>query len=139
VQMLIAGALTLATALAIGERVDVAEVSGKAMVALAYLVVPGSILAYTAFVWLLQNASVSTATTYAYVNPMVALFLGWAFVDEAIGRATLASAVVIVVAVAVVLRREGEARRVRRREAPESTEVGPPVAAPLSPNRSGVM
>jgi drug/metabolite transporter (DMT)-like permease len=111
VQMLFAGAVTLGTGLAIGERVDVDEISAKSMLALVYLVVPGSILAYTAFVWLLQNASVSTATTYAYVNPVIALFLGWAVVDEPLGALTVASAAVIIAAVAVVLAREANVAR----------------------------
>ncbi len=114
-QMLFAGALTLATGLVIGERVDFDEISATAVIAFLYLVVPGSIVAYTAFVWLLQNASVSTATTYAYVNPVIALFLGWALVDEALGTLTLASAAVIVAAVAVVLSREVDTVRDRRR------------------------
>jgi drug/metabolite transporter (DMT)-like permease len=116
VQMLFAGALTLATGLAIGERADLGEITAKGFIALAYLVVPGSILAYTAFVWLLQNASVSTATTYAYVNPVIALFLGWALVDEPIAPLTLASAAIVVAAVAVVIRREGDTERERRRQ-----------------------
>ncbi len=110
VQMLFAGALTLATGLAIGERVELGEVSARAVLALSYLVLPGSILAYTAFVWLLQNASVSTATTYAYVNPVIALFLGWALVEEEVGRVTIVSAGVIVAAVAIVLRRNARSR-----------------------------
>ncbi|MDQ3822033.1 MAG: EamA family transporter [Actinomycetota bacterium] len=118
VQMVFAGALMVVAGLAIGERVAVGDVSGEALVALAYLVVPGSLLAYTAFVWLLQNASVSTATTYAYVNPVVALLLGWALVDEPVSALTLASAATIVGSVAIVLRREaGVAREVPRRRA----------------------
>ncbi len=104
--MLFAGALTLLVGLAIGERVQLGDVSSRALIALAYLVVPGSIIAYTAFIWLLQSTSLSTATTYAYVNPAVALFLGWAVADEAVGAVTLASAAIIVVAVAVVIRRD---------------------------------
>ena len=75
------------------------------------MVVPGSILAYTAFVWPLQNAPVSTTTTYAYVNPVTALFLGWAVADDAVGGLTLVSAAVIVAAVVVVLGRESYAAR----------------------------
>jgi drug/metabolite transporter (DMT)-like permease len=115
VQMLFAGALTLASGLALGERTDLGEITPRAVIAFAYLVVPGSILAYTAFVWLLQNASVSTATTYAYVNPVIALLLGWALVDEPITPLTLASAAVVVAAVAVVLRRDAPTERTRRR------------------------
>jgi drug/metabolite transporter (DMT)-like permease len=83
-QMLAAGVATVATALAVGEGADVevAELSAASLVAFAYLVGPGSILGYTAFLWLLQNAPVSTATTYAYVNPVVAVFLGWLVLSE---------------------------------------------------------
>ena len=135
VQMLFAGALTLATGLAIGERVDFNKVSATAIVALAYLVLPGSILAYTAFVWLLQNTSVSTATTYAYVNPVIALFLGWAFVEEAIGALTVASAAVVVVAVAVVLRRESRGPRQVGRDSDWQRQAR--TAATFPPERRG--
>jgi drug/metabolite transporter (DMT)-like permease len=124
VQMLFAGALALGTALAVGERVDFGDIPAKSLVALAYLVVPGSVLAYTTFVWLLQHASASTATTYAYVNPIIALFLGWAFLGEAMGVLTLVSAGLIIGAVAVVISREtGTASRppsggARRRNVP---------------------
>jgi drug/metabolite transporter (DMT)-like permease len=133
VQMLFAGALTLATGLAIGERPDLGDITPKDVIALAYLVVPGSILAYTAFVWLLQNASVSTATTYAYVNPVIALFLGWALVDEPIGPLTLASAALIVAAVAVVLRREADTERERRRQ--QAAKPAVPPTMEVSPQR----
>ena len=135
--MLFAGALTLASGLAIGERADLREISAEAVVAFAYLVVPGSIVAYTAFVWLLQNASVSTATTYAYVNPVVALFLGWALVDEQIGPVTLASALLIVVAVAVVLRRDGDVPPKRRSESAGGADTAPLGAVRPSTDRRG--
>ena len=137
VQMLFAGAVTVGTGLAIGERVDVDEISAKGVLALVYLVVPGSILAYTAFVWLLQNASVSTATTYAYVNPVIALFLGWAVVDEPLGALTFASAAVIIAAVAVVLGREANVGREQdRREGARHAAAGT-VSARVSPERRG--
>jgi drug/metabolite transporter (DMT)-like permease len=134
VQMLFAGALTLTTGLVLGERPDLGEITAKGVIALAYLVVPGSILAYTAFVWLLQNASVSTATTYAYVNPVIALFLGWALVDEPIAPLTFATAAVVVAAVAVVLRREAETERERHRR-PVKPDVPPARLAQSSPQR----
>ena len=109
-QMLFAGALTLVVGVAAGERVELDEISFGGIAALAYLVVPGSLLAYTAFVWLLQNASVSTATSYAYINPVVALILGWAIADEPVGELTFLSAAVIVAAVAIVLTREAPGR-----------------------------
>jgi drug/metabolite transporter (DMT)-like permease len=136
-QMLFAGALTLVVGVAAGERVQLDEISVAGMAALAYLVVPGSLLAYTAFVWLLQNASVSTATTYAYINPVVALFLGWAIADEPVGELTLVSAGVIVAAVAVVLRREASGRSaiVRPRRATAPAEC--PRTGNSAPSRRG--
>ncbi len=133
VQMLFAGALTLLVGVAAGERLELDEISLSGIAALAYLVVPGSLLAYTAFVWLLQNTSVSTATTYAYINPVVALFLGWALADEPVGELTLLSAAIIVAAVVVVLRREapgtGAMARMRRSAArvagPHTGRSGP--------------
>jgi drug/metabolite transporter (DMT)-like permease len=109
IQMLSAGALTMIVALGVGEggRLDFGHLSWRSLAAFLYLVGPGSILAYTAFVWLLQNAPVSTATTYAYVNPLVALLLGWAILAETITATMILGAGLIVASVAVVVRREG--------------------------------
>ena len=73
---------------------------------LAYLVVFGSWLAFTAYAWLLQNAPVSRVATYAYVNPVVAIALGWAILDEAVTSLTFAGAAIIVASVAAVVRTE---------------------------------
>ncbi len=73
-----------------------------------YLALIGSALAFTAYAWLLQNAPISRVATYAYVNPVVAIALGWLILDEAVTGITLAGAAVIVLAVAVVV--QGEAR-----------------------------
>jgi drug/metabolite transporter (DMT)-like permease len=107
-QMLAAGVLTLVVALSIGEASDfrLSDVSWKVGLAFAYLVVPGSILAYSAFIWLLQTGSVSTATTYAYVNPVVAIVLGWALLSEDVATTMIVGAVAIVASVAVVVRHE---------------------------------
>ncbi len=108
VQMAFAGGLTGLVAFAAGEwaQLDIGAISGEAAAAFAFLVLPGSVLAYTAFVWLLANASVSTATTYAYVNPVVAILLGWAILSEKVTAVMLAGAAAIVLAVAVVVRTE---------------------------------
>jgi drug/metabolite transporter (DMT)-like permease len=108
-QMLSAGVLLVAGGLASGERLDLDRVSGRSALAFLYLLVVGSLIAYTAFVWLLQRAPVSLVTTYAYVNPVVALFLGWALLSEEITAPMLAGAAVIVASVAFVIRR-GEPR-----------------------------
>ncbi|HPV06648.1 MAG TPA: EamA family transporter, partial [Aggregatilineales bacterium] len=67
----------------------------------AYLVTFGSLLGYTAFVWLLSHAPLSLVTTYAYVNPVVAVFLGWALAGEELTPLTLVAAAVIIAGVVI--------------------------------------
>ena len=66
----------------------------------------GSWLAFTAYAWLLQNAPVSRVATYAYVNPVVAIALGWAILSESVTTLTFAGAAIIVASVAAVVRTE---------------------------------
>jgi drug/metabolite transporter (DMT)-like permease len=81
-------------------------VSAESLGALIYLITIGSIIAYTAYGWLLQNIPISKVATYAYVNPAVAVFLGWAVLSENITALTLAAAAVIVASVAGIVRQE---------------------------------
>ena len=71
-----------------------------------YLVTFGSIVGYTAYVWLLANAELSLVSTYAYVNPVVAILLGVLFRGEVLTWRLLLGAVIVVAAVALVVRRE---------------------------------
>jgi drug/metabolite transporter (DMT)-like permease len=107
-QMLLGGGVCALTGALVGELGDLhpAEFSLRSVVALAYLVVFGSWLAFTAYAWLLQNAPVSRVATYAYVNPVVAIALGWAILDEAVTTLTFAGAAIIVASVAAVVRTE---------------------------------
>ena len=107
-QMLLGGGVCVLTGALVGELGDFhpAEFSSRSLVAFAYLVVFGSWLAFTAYAWLLQNAPVSRVATYAYVNPVVAIALGWAILDEAVTATTFAGAAVIVASVAAVVRTE---------------------------------
>jgi drug/metabolite transporter (DMT)-like permease len=107
-QMLLGGGVCLLTGALVGELGDFqpAQFSSRSLVAFAYLVVFGSWLAFTAYAWLLQNAPVSRVATYAYVNPVVAIALGWAILDEAVTTTTFAGAAVIVASVAAVVRTE---------------------------------
>jgi drug/metabolite transporter (DMT)-like permease len=111
-QMLFGGAVLLVAALAAGEatRVDVASFSAKSAWALAFLIVIGSILAYSAYTWLLQNAPISQVATYAYVNPVVAVVLGAAILDEHIPPMMLVASALIVAAVATIVRNESRSR-----------------------------
>jgi drug/metabolite transporter (DMT)-like permease len=107
-EMLIGGAVLIASGLAAGEapELDIAALSGRSVASFAYLVVAGSLLAFTAYVWLLQNVRISTVATYAFVNPVVAVILGWAVLGEEITTSVAVGAIVIVASVAFVVRQE---------------------------------
>ena len=107
-QMLLGGGVCALTGALVGEFGDLhpAEFSLRSVLALAYLVMFGSWLAFTAYAWLLQNAPLSKVATYAYVNPVVAIALGWAILDEAVTSLTFAGAAIIVASVAAVVRLE---------------------------------
>lgn len=106
VQMLVAGPLLVVAGLAAGEDPDPARWSGGSIWALLYLVGPGSILAFGSLIWLLTHAPVSVATTYAYVNPPIALLLGWLLLDEQITATIVLGGALVIVAVVLVLRGE---------------------------------
>ncbi|MGH9465145.1 MAG: drug/metabolite exporter YedA [Thermoanaerobaculia bacterium] len=97
-QMLAGGALLALAGTAAGEwgSFDPAAVTLRSWVSLAYLSVFGSIIAFTAYIWLLQVTSATLVSTYAFVNPVIAVLLGWALAGEALnGRIALAAAVII--------------------------------------------
>jgi drug/metabolite transporter (DMT)-like permease len=108
-QMLLGGAGMLLVGSVAGELGDVepSAFSTDSVLAFLYLIVFGSWLAFTAYVWLLKHAPISTVATYAYVNPVIAIFLGWAILEEEITLTMLAGATAIVLSVATVVRREG--------------------------------
>jgi drug/metabolite transporter (DMT)-like permease len=112
-QMLLGGAVITLAGLAAGEapEVDLDAFSTRSVLALAYLIVFGSWVAFTAYAWLLQNAPLSKVATYAYVNPVVAILLGWVVLDEVITSVTVLGAAVIVTSVALVVRTESPRRR----------------------------
>jgi drug/metabolite transporter (DMT)-like permease len=111
-QMLLGGLVSAAVGLAVGEapEVDLAAFSTRSVLALAYLIVFGSWVAFTSYAWLLQNAPISKVSTYAYVNPVVAILLGWLILDEVVTPLTIAGAAIIVVSVALVVRIESRGR-----------------------------
>ena len=107
VQMLAGGALLFVVAMAVGEpsRFDRSSFSTQSLVAMAYLVVFGSLVAFSAYTWLLQHASVSMVSTYAYVNPVVAVLLGAVVLNEAVTPSMLIGAAIILAAVAFIISR----------------------------------
>jgi drug/metabolite transporter (DMT)-like permease len=107
VQMLVGGVALLATGGLTGETVHPQRFGTDSLLALGYLIVFGSVLAYTAYTWALIHASVSRVSTYAYVNPVVAVALGGLLLNEQIDLTMMIGAAVIIVAVWLVIRTEG--------------------------------
>lgn len=105
-QMLCAGAVVLAFAVPAGDLSALGHASAKSLLSLAYLVAVGSIVAFSAYSWLLKNAPVSKVATYAYVNPIVAVLLGWVFLGEDLPATTLLGTAIIVASVATIVRTE---------------------------------
>jgi drug/metabolite transporter (DMT)-like permease len=120
-QMFAGGVCLLAVALATGEgsQLDLAHVSTRSLLGFAYLVTFGSLIGFTAYIYLLAHTTAARAATYAYVNPVVAVLLGWAFANEPVTSRTLVAAAVILAGVAIitVARDTGVTRRDEVREA----------------------
>ena len=100
------GMILLLIGLAAGEfgRLSLGDVSLRSWLSLLYLAVMGSIVAFSAYIWLLRKVRPAAVGTYAYVNPVVALFLGWWLANEAFTRPMLAGTVIIVAGVVLVQR-----------------------------------
>jgi drug/metabolite transporter (DMT)-like permease len=107
-QSLLGGVACLLAAAISGELGDLhpGRWSVDSVLGLAYLITFGSLLAFTAYAWLLQNAPIAKVSTYAYVNPAIAVFLGWLFLSEPVSAITLVGAGIIVASVALVVRVE---------------------------------
>ena len=104
IEMLAGGVMLLVAGLASGEwrHFALAAVSMRSALGLAYLITFGAIIGFTAYIWLLDVVSPARVSTYAYVNPVVAVFLGWAFAGEPITARTLIAAAVIIGAVGMI-------------------------------------
>lgn len=103
-EMLCGGAALLVVGILTGELagVDPARFSRDSLLALAYLIVFGSLIAFTAYIWVLGNAPTSLVSTYAYVNPVVAVLLGWLLLDEPITPRMVIAGGIILAAVAII-------------------------------------
>jgi drug/metabolite transporter (DMT)-like permease len=104
-QMLAASLFLGIAGLAAGEASDVHTTSfaAKPVLAFVYLVLIGSLIAFSTYAWLLQNVRISVVSTYAFVNPVVAVALGTLFLDESIGWTTIVAGAAIVVAVVLTV------------------------------------
>jgi drug/metabolite transporter (DMT)-like permease len=103
-EMISGGIIILIVAVLAGQLhgFSLTAVSGRAAAAWLFLVVFGSLVAFTAYIWLLGMTSIAKAGTYAYVNPIVAVLLGWAILDEPITLRTVLATLVILLGVALV-------------------------------------
>jgi drug/metabolite transporter (DMT)-like permease len=103
-QMICGGVGLLFMGLLLGEpfRTDWAQVSGRSLLALAYLIVFGAWVGFSAYVWLLKVSTPTLVSTYAYVNPVIAVFLGWALLGESVTAHMLWGALVILVGVITI-------------------------------------
>ncbi len=110
-QMLCGGLLVLLLGFLLGEGRDfhVEEVSARSALAFTYLVIFGSIVAFSAYAWLLQVTRPSRVATYAFVNPIVAVFLGWALGGEEVTGRTLLAGAVVISGVILILRSRAKA------------------------------
>jgi drug/metabolite transporter (DMT)-like permease len=105
---MLAGGTLLAVVSGFTGEYDDARFTPEAFGATAYMIVVGSLIGFSAYVWLLKVAPASTVSTYAYVNPVIAVLLGWAFNDEGITMRTVLAGAAIVVGVALMVGRSLE-------------------------------
>jgi drug/metabolite transporter (DMT)-like permease len=103
-QMMMGGLLCIPAGLLLGENtnVDIARVPAAAWIAVAFLAIVGSLVAFTTYLWLLRVSVPSRVATHAYVNPVVAVVLGWAVAGEALTARMLVAAGLIVAAVVLI-------------------------------------
>jgi len=103
-QMLCGGIGLLVVGVLVGEpfRTQWAAVSGRSLLALGYLIVFGSWIAFSAYIFLLQVSTPSRISTYAYVNPVIAVFLGWALLDERVTARVFVGMLVVLAGVIII-------------------------------------
>lgn len=114
-QQMLGGGVALAIAAAFhGDyaRFEWLEVTARSWGALVYLILIGSLVGFSTFVWLMKHSTPARVSTYAYVNPVVAVFLGWLILDEPISGRTLVASGIILAAVAIITtRKSGTGRK----------------------------
>jgi drug/metabolite transporter (DMT)-like permease len=135
-QMVLGGGVLAVMAIVSGELADLdpGAITRASIMAFLYLTIIGSLVAFTAFGWLLRVAPLPLVTTYAYVNPVVAVVLGWIVVGETIDARTALAGAVIVGAVALIITSRG--RMAGSRTDRERLEFNPPTIAAEEPATS---
>src|SRR3984885_7929281 len=106
--MMLGGTMLLALSAGFGEMHPFPHISLRAVGALLYLIVFGSLVAFTAFVWLLAHMPATRVSSHAYVNPIVAVALGYFLANEPVTFRTLAGTALVLVSVFLILRPAGK-------------------------------
>lgn len=130
-QLFSGGISLVVTGLLVGElaRVDARVLETKAVLGFAYMIILSSLVGFTAYMWLLRVSTPTLVGTYAFVNPIVALFVGWALAGEMLDARTLWATMVIVVGVALIVT---AGKRIRKEEAHDRPPVEGTYAARAS-------
>jgi drug/metabolite transporter (DMT)-like permease len=110
-------------------RFDPSAVSANSLFGVTYLIVFGSLIGFTAYSWLLKNAQPSMVATYAYVNPVIAVLLGWGIAGESLTAQMLIGAFIVVVSVMLITAQKTEKKTEKNKEVHES--IGPNRPAPI--------
>jgi len=109
-EMLIGGVLLLVIGFALGERIRFEEISSASWWAWIYLVLAGSLVGYLAYIWLLGNAPISLVATYSYINPVVAVALGVALLQESITANMMFGGLIVLAGVILTITSENPAK-----------------------------
>jgi drug/metabolite transporter (DMT)-like permease len=120
-ELLSGGVILTCIGVVVGERVELSAISGRSWAGWIFLVTAGSVIAFSSFTWLINNAPISLASTYAYVNPMVAVLLGLLLYSEALTSDVVVGLTVVLGGVILVV--TGESVRARRISQVPETEV----------------
>ncbi len=104
-ELIFGGTLVLITSFMLGEQSQfhLSQVSLKSFFGILYLIIFGSVIAFSAYIWILGHTSVTRISTHTYVNPVIAVFLGWLFANEQITTTLLISTGIIIISVYLVL------------------------------------
>lgn len=131
IQMIAGGVGFLVAAVITGQTagLDLGAVSGTSWLGIGYLIFVGSLVGFTTYAWLLTVAPIGRIATYAYVNPLVAVFLGWLILGEPLSVRTGVAATVIVGAVALIVTARGRASHVPRLPVEASRQARPSPAS----------
>ncbi|MGQ0714979.1 MAG: EamA family transporter [Gemmatimonadaceae bacterium] len=134
-QMLAGGVALYMAGIATGElgQVDLAGITTRSMLSVLYLIVFGSLIGYTAYAWLLRVCTPAAVATYAYVNPIVAMVLGWLIGGEAFGTRMVVAAAIILSGVALINRASSRPRAAV--PAPRPIPLAPALPQPAEPAR----